>query len=150
MGATHPNIIFGKMLPASPDGRVKGEEMTMGISQSGGKDKNGITALLKSIACLDYSRYCGCVVSNIKMDPRMADTPEKLERLAQLFHAFLQLGGMQLQINYINNDELCKAQACPEEYEQLMVRVTGYSGYFTIFDTDLQNDIIKRTEQSNV
>ena len=150
VGATHPNIIFGKMLPASPDGRVKGEEMTMGISQSGGKDKNGITALLKSIACLDYSRYCGCVVSNIKMDPRMADTPEKLERLAQLFHAFLQLGGMQLQINYINNDELRKAQACPEEYEQLMVRVTGYSGYFTIFDTDLQNDIIKRTEQSNV
>lgn len=149
VGATHPNIIFGKMLPATPDGRYSGEELTMGVGQSVGRDRNGVSALLKSIACLDYSKLCGCVVSNLKMDSVIADTPEKLDKISQLFHAFLNMGGMQLQINYLSNEELKKAQEHPEEYENLMVRVTGYSGYFTLFDRDLQNDIIKRTEQKN-
>lgn len=147
VGGTSPNILLGKKMPASPDGRYATEELTMGISQSGGRDREGITALLKSISCLDYSKFCGCVVSNLKVSPQMVDTPEKMTRMAQLFHAFLKRGGMQLQINYINNDELRQAQIKPEEYENLMVRVTGYSGYFTLFDRDLQNDIIKRTEK---
>ena len=66
----------------------------------------------------------------------MADTPEKRGRIAQMFHAFLMRGGMQLQINYVSGEELRKAQITPEEYENLMVRVTGYSGYFTLFDQD--------------
>ncbi len=147
VGATHPNIILGKKTRATPDGRYDGEEFTMGISQSQGKDKNGITALLKSIAKLDYSKFCGCIVSNLKMDKTMADTPEKLDRLASAYHAFLMLGGMQLQINYLSTEELRKAQRTPEKYSNLMVRVTGYSGYFTRFNEDLQNDIIKRTSQ---
>ena len=76
----------------------------------------------------------------------MADSPDKLKRISQMFHTFLRLGGMQLQINYIDQDTLIKAQQHPEEFQNLMVRVTGYSGYFTLFDQDLQNDIIKRTE----
>ncbi len=147
VGATHPNIIMGKLTRATPDGRYNGEEFTMGVSQSQCKDKNGVTALLKSIAKLDYSKFCGCLVSNIKMDKSMADTPEKLGRLASLYHTFLKLGGMQLQINYLSTDELIKAQKAPEKYSNLLVRVTGYSGFFTRFDTDLQNDIIKRTLQ---
>ena len=105
-----------------------------------------MTALLKSISSLDYSQFCGCLVSNLKLSPQMADTPEKLDRIAQMFHAFLKRGGMQLQINYVSDDDLRRAQITPEEYENLMVRVTGYSGYFTLFDRDLQDDIIKRTE----
>lgn len=146
VGATQPNIILGKKTPASPDGRFCGEELTMGVSQSGGRDKCGVTALLKSISSLDYSQFCGCLVSNLKLSPQMADTPEKLDRIAQMFHAFLKRGGMQLQINYVSDDDLRRAQITPEEYENLMVRVTGYSGYFTLFDRDLQDDIIKRTE----
>ncbi len=147
VGATHPNIIMGKLTKATPDGRFDGEEFTMGISQSQGKDKNGITALLKSIAKLDYSKFCGCIVSNLKMDKSMADTPEKLDRLATVYHTFLKLGGMQLQINYLSTEELLEAQKTPEKYSNLLVRVTGYSGFFTRFDVDLQNDIIKRTSQ---
>ncbi len=147
VGATNPNIIFGKRTKATPDGRLCGEEFTMGISQSQNKDKNGITALLKSIAKLDYSKLCGCLVSNLKMDKTMADTPEKLDRLAAVYHTFLKLGGMQLQINYLSTEELLDAQKNPENYQNLLVRVTGYSGFFTRFDTDLQNDIIKRTSQ---
>ncbi len=147
VGATHPNIVMGKLTKATPDGRFNGEEFTMGISQSQGKDKNGTTALLKSISKLDYTKFCGCIVSNIKMDKTMADTPEKLDRLASIYHTFLKLGGMQLQINYLSTEELIKAQKTPEKYENLLVRVTGYSGFFTRFDTDLQNDIIKRTSQ---
>lgn len=77
VGATHPNIILGKKMPASPDGRFAAEELAMGVSQTGGKDKNGVTALLKSISSLDYSKFCGCLVSNLKLSPQMADTPEK-------------------------------------------------------------------------
>ncbi len=147
VGATHPNIVLGKRTKATPDGRYCGEEFTMGISQSQSKDKNGITALLKSIAKLDYSKLCGCIVSNLKMDKTLADTPEKLDRLAAVYHTFLKLGGMQLQINYLSTEELLDAQKNPENYQNLLVRVTGYSGFFTSFNTDLQNDIIKRTSQ---
>lgn len=146
VGATQPNIVLGKKMPASPDGRFVGEGLTMGMSQTGGKDKNGMTALLKSISSVDYTKFCGCVVSNLKLSPQMADTKAKRDRIAQMFHAFLKRGGMQLQINYVSGDDLRKAQITPEEYENLMVRVTGYSGYFTLFDQDLQNDIIQRTE----
>ncbi len=147
VGATHPNLLLGAMTKATPDGRHNGEAFTMGISQSEGKDKNGVTALLKSISKLDYTKFCGCIVSNLKLDKSMADTPEKLDRLASLYHTFLNLGGMQLQINYLSPEELKEAQKTPEKYQSLMVRVTGYSGYFTRFDKDLQDDIIKRTDQ---
>ena len=149
VGATHPNIKFGKKTPATPDGRRAGYGFTMGISQSDGKDKQGMTALLKSIAKLDYDKFCGCIVSNIKMDPRMADSPRKIERIAHLFDAFLRMGGMQLQVNYVSGDELRAAQRNPDAYKNLMVRVTGYSGFFTLFDEDLQNDIIARTEYTD-
>ena len=148
VGATHPNIIFGKMTDATPDGRRNGDAFTMGITQSEGKDKNGLTALLNSIAKLDYRKFCGCIVSNIKLDKSIINTDEKLTKLSQLYHTFLKKGGMQLQINYLSQEELIEAQKKPEEYKNLIVRVTGYSGYFTRFDTDLQNDIIRRTTET--
>lgn len=143
--ATHPNLIFGQMTGATPDGRLAREEYTMGIGQTAGRDRSGMAALLRSIACLDYSKFCGCIVSNLMLDPKMADTPEKLTKVSQMFHTFLKLGGMQLQINYRSAEELEEAQKHPEKYEDLLVRVTGYSGYFTLFSPDLQSDIIRRT-----
>ncbi len=77
----------------------------------------------------------------------MSDSPEKFDRLVALYHTFLSLGGMQLQINYLSTKELIEAQKTPENHANLMARVTGYPGFFTRFDTDLQNDIIKRTSQ---
>ena len=79
------------------------------------------------------------------MDKSMISTDEKLKKLSQLYSTFLKNGGMQLQINYLSQEDLIKAQKNPENYQNLIVRVTGYSGYFTRFDTDLQNDIIRRT-----
>ena len=79
------------------------------------------------------------------MDKSMTNSDEKLTKLSQMYHTFLQKGGMQLQINYLSQQELIAAQKEPEKYRNLVVRVTGYSGYFTRFDTDLQNDIIRRT-----
>ena len=145
VGATHPNIVLGHLTRATPDGRKDGEAFTMGIAQSGGKDKKGLTALLNSISKLNYRKFCGCIVSNIKLDKNMASTDEKRKKLAALYYTFLQRGGMQLQINYLSQQELLEAQKNPEEYKNLIVRVTGYSGYFTRFDRDLQDDIIRRT-----
>lgn len=145
VGATHPNIVFGKLTKATPDGRFSGDAFTMGITQSEGKDKKGLTALLNSISKLDYRKFCGCIVSNIKLDKSMISTDEKITKLSEIYHTFLKNGGMQLQINYLSQEELKEAQKHPEKYSNLVVRVTGYSGYFTKFDTDLQNDIIRRT-----
>ena len=145
VGATHPNLIFGRMTKATPDGRRDGDPFTMGIAQSDGKDKSGLSALLNSIAKLDYRKLCGCVVANVKIDKSFTRSEEKLEKLAAMYHTFLKKGGMQLQINYLSQEELLRAQKNPDEYRNLVVRVTGYSGYFTRFDTDLQNDIIRRT-----
>lgn len=149
VGATHPNIVLGHLTRATPDGRKDGEAFTMGIAQSGGKDKKGLTALLNSISKLNYRKFCGCIVSNIKLDKNMASTDEKRKKLAALYYTFLQRGGMQLQINYLSQQELLEAQKNPEEYKNLIVRVTGYSGYFTRFDRDLQDDIIRRTVIQN-
>ena len=145
VGATHPNIVFGKLTKATPDGRFSGDAFTMGITQSEGKDKKGLTALLNSISKIDYRKFCGCIVSNIKLDKSMISTDEKITKLSEIYHTFLKNGGMQLQINYLSQEELKEAQKHPEKYSNLVVRVTGYSGYFTKFDTDLQNDIIRRT-----
>lgn len=145
VGATHPNIIFGKLTKATPDGRLSGDAFTMGITQSEGKDRKGLTALLNSISKLNYEKFCGCIVSNIKLDKSMISTDEKITKLSEIYHTFLKNGGMQLQINYLSQEELIEAQKHPEKYSNLVVRVTGYSGYFTRFDTDLQNDIIRRT-----
>lgn len=148
VGYTNPNIILAAKMGATPDGRRAGEEFTMGIGQSQNKDKEGITALLKSVAKLGYEKLCGTVVTNLKLDRKLADTDEKLTRLAHVFETFLQLGGIQFQTMYLSTTELIKAQQNPDQYKNLRVRVTGYSGLFTSFDRDLQNDIIKRTEHN--
>lgn len=138
------HVVLGSKTGASCDGRFAGDAFYASICSE--KDKNGITAYLKSVAKINFTAMPSSVVVNLKLDRAMADSDEKLERLARLVEAYFKMGGVQLQINYVSQDDLINAQKCPEKYQNLRVRVTGFSGFFTQFDAALQNEIIKRTQ----
>jgi formate C-acetyltransferase len=111
--------------------------------------KNGLTSYLVSVAKNDYSFLIGPLATNITLDASMADSPEKLDKLATLFKTFMDLGGLQLQPTYLSADELEKAQITPEEYSDLRVRVTGFSATFTKLDKGVQDEIITRQRVKN-
>jgi len=138
------HISFGKISSASPDGRYAAEPFAASISSFPGADKGGITAYLKSAAKLDGRLLQSSVVVNLQMDRTLVDSKEKRERLAALLRTYFDLGGIQLQINYLSAEELITAKREPEKYKSLRVRVTGFSGFFTSFDDELQDEIIER------
>ncbi|GHT59717.1 hypothetical protein FACS1894109_16140 [Spirochaetia bacterium] len=101
---------------------------------------------MRSAAKIDYSKLGGPNILNLKIDQRLADDDEKLKKLAALYHTYFQLGGMQFQPTYISTEELLKAQRQPEQYKNLRVRVSGFSGNFTLLGKDLQDEVIRRTD----
>lgn len=135
---------FGRISSASPDGRYATDPFAASISSFPGTDKRGMTAYLKSAGKLDGNLLQSSVVVNLQMDKTLADNTEKRERLAALLRTYFDLGGIQLQINYLSADELLLAKREPEKYKDLRVRVTGFSGFFTSFDDELQDEIIDR------
>jgi formate C-acetyltransferase len=145
----HPsNAYFGALLPATPDGRYDGEPFCVGIEQLDAKDHTGLTALLKSASKPDYSRASGTQVLNIKIDKRMASDDEKLKKLAALYQTYFARGGVQLQPTYVSTEELLKAQEQPENYRNLRVRVSGFSGNFTLLSKQIQDDVIRRADHN--
>jgi formate C-acetyltransferase len=142
-GYNSAHITMGKRTRATPDGRYDGYNFTGALTAGEGKDKNGMTAFLNSAAKIDYSIFTAPLAVNLKLDKSLAKYPEKL---AHIFDTYFETGGMQLQPDYLSTEELRYAQINPQEYSTLRVRVTGFSGFFTSFDKDLQNEIINRTE----
>ena len=143
------HLYFGKDSEASLDGRYAGEPFAASIASFPGVDKNSMTSYLKSAAKIDSKLIQSAVVVNLKIDKALADSEEKRERLNAALHTYFELGGIQLQINYLSADELIKAQQLPQHYQGLRVRVTGFSGFFTSFDKGLQDEIISRYLYSN-
>lgn len=139
------HVVFGEICMATPDGRHAGDPFAASITAYPGADKNGITSYLKSAAKLDGKVFASSVVVNLKLDRAIADTEDKRKRLSAIFLAYLRMGGVQLQMNYLSADELIKAQQEPEKYRNLRVRVTGFSGFFTTFDKNLQDELIRRS-----
>lgn len=138
------HVCFGKASGASPDGRYAGDPFAASIAPSAGADKSSMTAYLKSAAKIDGRQIQSSVVVNLKIDRSLADSEEKRVRLTAVLRTYFALGGIQLQINYLSADELRRAQKDPTHYQNLRVRVTGFSGFFTSFDKDLQDEIIER------
>ena len=148
-GYNPANAYFAALLPATPDGRYDGETFCIGMNQLDCKDHTSLTALMRSAARVDYSNFGGPVVLNLKINQRMADSEEKLDKLAALYETYLKLGGIQVQPTYVTTEELLKARKQPEEYRNLRVRVSGFSGNFVLLGKDLQEEIIRRTEYAN-
>ena len=137
---------FGEKTKATPDGRFNGDLIKFGIGQSEGKDREGLTALLNSIAKLDpYGISCGSTVTNISLDDALIKNDDYFEKVVDMFEAYFKNGGVHFQLTYVSKADLLAAQKDPEKYNSLRVRVTGFSDYFVNLRESIQNDIIKRT-----
>lgn len=140
---------FGQKTKATPDGRYDGDLIKFGIGQSEGKDREGLTALLNSIAKLDpYGISCGSTVTNISLDEQLIKNDEYFEKTVDMFEAYFQNGGIHFQLTYVSREELLAAKKNPEKYRNLRVRVTGFSDYFVKLQESIQEDIIERTEHN--
>jgi len=139
-------IMEGKTLGATADGRLLGEPVANGISPANGTEKNGLTMALLSVAYATAEPHLTNGASmNIRLNPSILQTDEGLDQITSIVEAYLELGGRELQINPISSEILRDAQAHPENYPDLSVKVTGYSARFIEITKELQDDIIART-----
>lgn len=143
------HIYFGSVIGALPDGRKAGEPLSEGISPVQGADKYGPTAVIKSAAKMDHLRTGGTLL-NQKFTPQVLEGEEGLEKLTHLIRAYFKMDGHHIQFNVVSADTLRAAQADPEKYKNLIVRVAGYSDYFRNLSKKLQDEIIARTEHMSL
>ena len=140
------NISAGREVGATPDGRGKGMPLSDAASPMHGMDTNGPTAAILSLGKPDYTRVaCGTVV-NQKYTPDLFATPEKRKKLGAVIRSYFRLGGQEVQINCVSKATLRDAQLHPDQYGNLVVRVSGFSAYYTRLDRAVQDDILARTE----
>jgi len=145
---TTAHIYFGQVTGALPNGRKAGQPVSDGISPSQGIDSKGPTAVIRSAGKIDHARTGGTLL-NMKFNPQVLQG-EGLDKLVHLIRAYFKLDGHHVQFNVVSAETLRKAQQRPAEYRDLIVRVAGYSDYFVDIGTDLQNEIISRTEQQTL
>jgi formate C-acetyltransferase len=139
-------VMGGRILGATPDGRKAGEAVSNGISPANGTETQGMTAALHSVAKISEPRFSGGTALNMTLNPSSIKTDEGLEKFAFLVEGYFELGGRQVQFNPVNRQILLEAQKKREAYPDLMVRVSGYSYRFIDLSRGLQDDIIARTE----
>ncbi len=141
------NVPLGAQTGATPDGRLAYQPVADGVSPSAGKDTSGPTAAATSVARLDHFNATNGTLYNMKFHPSALAGRAGLESFAALIHTFFDKKGMHMQFNVVSRETLLDAQAHPEQYKSLVVRVAGYSALFTTLSRSLQDDIIRRTEQ---
>jgi len=139
-------VWFGQNMQATPDGRFRGDPLSYGITQTNGRARNGLTALMNSISEFDPHGISSATVTNFSLDESYYKDDSAFEKTADMLETFLKNGGMQFQLNHLNKDDLIKAKADPESYRDLRVRVTGYSDFFANLNEVIQDSIIKRYE----
>ena len=141
------HVYFGEVMLASANGRRAHKPVSEGISPDKGADTNGPTAVLRSCAKMDHLSTGGTLL-NQKFTPSVVAGEDGLRQMANLIRAYFNMDGHHIQFNVIDRQTLLDAQAHPEEYKDLIVRVAGYSDHFRNLSRALQDEIIARTEQS--
>jgi formate C-acetyltransferase len=146
---TTVHVYFGSLIGAMPDGRLATEPLSEGVSPVQGADRNGPTAVMKSVAKMDHVRTGGTLL-NQKFTPEFLADDEGIAKVRQLVRAYFRLDGHHVQFNVVTATMLKEAQQNPEQHRDLIVRVAGYSDYFADLSVELQNEIIHRTEHQGV
>lgn len=141
------NVPLGHQTGATPDGRLAHTPVADGVGPTSGYDISGPTASCNSVAKLDHGICSNGTLFNMKMHPTAMAGQKGLESFVGLIRGYFDQGGMHMQFNVVDKQTLLDAQAHPEKYSGLVVRVAGYSALFTTLSKSLQDDIIKRTEQ---
>ena len=133
---------------ATPDGRRKGDYLPANYSPSLGVKLNGPFSIIQSFTKPDLTKTINGGPLTLEFAASAVKGEEGLQKLGALVRSFVTMGGPQLQLNVINRDDLIDAQEHPEKYRNLIVRVWGWSGYFTELDKEFQDHIIMRSDLS--
>ncbi|HIY96816.1 MAG TPA: glycyl radical protein [Candidatus Borkfalkia excrementigallinarum] len=141
------NVPLGAQTGATPDGRLAGKPVADGVSPSAGKDVHGPTAAANSVSKLDHFIASNGTLFNQKFHPSALSGRQGLENFVALIRSYFDQKGSHMQFNVVSRETLLDAQKYPEKYKHLVVRVAGYSAFFTTLSRSLQDDIINRTEQ---
>lgn len=140
------HVPLGAVVGATPDGRYAGEQLADGgLSPMLGQDTQGPTAVLKSVSKLDNYLLSNGTLLNVKFTPSTLEGQSGLNKLADFLGAFTKLKLQHIQFNVVNAETLRAAQAKPQDYAGLVVRVAGYSAFFVELSKEIQDDIIRRT-----
>lgn len=140
------NVYEGALEPATSNGRKAGQPLSNSISPSNGAEKKGPTSALNSVAKIDHTKIGFGNSLNMKFPRYFLETEKGLDTLKTLILSYFDMGGYHVQFNMVGAETLRDAQKHPEDYEDLIVRVSGYSAYFTRLGRKIQDDIIERTE----
>ncbi|TCW06991.1 cobalamin-independent glycerol dehydratase large subunit [Raoultella sp. BIGb0138] len=141
------NVLFGKDVGALPDGRLAKEPLADGVSPRQGKDTLGPTAAANSVAKLDHFIASNGTLYNQKFLPSSLAGEKGLRNFGGLVRNYFDKKGMHVQFNVIDRNTLLEAQKNPQQHQDLVVRVAGYSAQFVVLAKEVQDDIISRTEQ---
>lgn len=137
---------YGSLTQATPDGRVAGSAMLFGSGQAEGKERDGVTSHLLSVAHMDPTGVmCGNSIMNISLDENTVRDEESFKRVVMLVETYFKEGGLHLQLNHVSAEDLLKAKKDPDQYKSLRVRVSGFSATFIKLTDSIQDDVIART-----
>ena len=136
---------FGQVCGASVNGRFAHFALSDGTSPAHGADIHGPTAVVRSLGKLDQTRSGGTLL-NVRFVPALLKTDTDVQKLCSLIREYFRLGGHHIQFNIVDTETLLDAQKNPDDYRDLLVRVAGYSDYFNDMTSQLQDEIIARTE----
>ena len=148
MLSTTCHVYFGKVMGATPNGRLAQKSISDGTSPSHGCDLNGPSAVIKSLTKIDQVKSGGTLL-NQRFLPSLLKRDEDIIKLGQLVRSYFALGGHHIQFNIVDTATLYAAQKNPEDYKDLLVRMAGYSDYFNDMNIDLQQEVIERTENES-
>jgi formate C-acetyltransferase len=137
-------IAYAPATAATPDGRRRGQFLSNAVCPVNGADRRGPTAVIKSVGQLDLRTAPNGASHTMSFSPSLLRDPEQREKIAGLLRAYGQVGGTCLQVNVIDTNTLREAQKHPDEYRNLLVRVTGYNAYFVGLGKEIQDEIIAR------
>jgi len=144
------NVPQGMTVAALPSGRKAGKPLADGVSPNQGTDKLGPTAVLRSVGKFQHEDIDGGTLLNVKFEPQVLAGDEGLQNLASYLRTFLDLPIYHIQFNVVDEQTLRCAQANPDEYRSMLIRVAGYSAFFVELHKAIQDDIISRTANVRV
>jgi len=142
------NVYEGALEPATPDGRGAGEPLSNSMSPSNGSERLGPTAAFNSLARIDQTKAGYGNSVNMRLPLGLLETDGGVEAAAHLVRGYFAQGGFHVQFNAVDSSTLREAQARPRDFADLIVRVSGYSAYFTRLGRSIQDDLIARAELS--
>lgn len=148
MLSTTCHIYFGKVMGATPNGRLAFKSISDGTSPSHGSDTNGPSAVMQSLSKIDHTKSGGTLL-NQRFLPSLLKRDQDIEKLGHLIRTYFKLGGHHIQFNIVDTNTLIAAQKNPQDYKDLLVRMAGYSDYFNDMNEDLQQEVIERTENES-